>query len=82
MRTNDEYDFLREMMQHNVLTYRISSHHEAYAMLKEHLDRYWQEILLRDSSIHKQTMLLELAQLAALCCRASIDLDLMNRNGL
>jgi len=81
MRTSDEWDFIREMMD---VDHRcIASHHEAYALIKEHLDRYWQEILLRDSTIHKHTMLLELAQIAALCCRVSIDLELMQRgNGL
>ncbi len=85
IRIPDEYDFLREVMHsincsgHDV---KIQSHHEAYALIKEHLDRYWQEILLRDSSIHKHTILLELAQIAGLCYRSAIDLELMQRNGL
>jgi hypothetical protein len=83
MKMSDEYDFLRVVMRHNVETQHIVSHHEAYALIKEHLDRYWHEILLRDSSVHKHTMLQELAQIAALCCRVSIDLELMQRgNGL
>ena len=74
----DTYDFIREMMSCDTGAVAVArSHHEAYALIKEHLDRYWQEILLRDNAIHKHTMLQELASIAAVCCRACVDLELM-----
>lgn len=78
----DLYDFARDVSValENDGSITIHSNHEAYGLLKEHLDRFWGEVLLRDSSIHRHTMAVEITSIAALCFKIMVDLKL-RKNG-
>lgn len=51
----------------------MSSHHEAYAVILEELDEYWEEVRKRRSERDPQAMRAELVQIAAMAARAATD---------
>lgn len=53
---------------------KFSSAHEAYAIIKEELDEFWDGVKKDVVSYH---LLDELVQIAAMCQRAAEDLDLL-----
>ena len=55
----------------------INSLHEAYAVILEEVDEFWQEVKKRSSDRSRHAISLELRQIAAMAIRASIDLDLI-----
>lgn len=65
----------------------MHSVHEAYAVILEELDEFWDEVKTKvpkeagplQRSIHRSRMQRELIHTAAMCCRAVIDLDLDKR---
>ncbi len=53
---------------------KMHSYHEAYAVIKEEFDEFWQEVMKQSKDQSKQRMLEELIQVAAMCRRAAEDL--------
>lgn len=51
--------------------------HEAYAVIQEEVEEFWQEVKKRPALWDKYMMLRELVQIAAMCRRAAEDLNLM-----
>ncbi len=54
--------------------YSMASPHEAYSIIWEELDEFWDEVKLRKQD--ECAMRKELIQTAAMCIRAIVDLDL------
>lgn len=54
----------------------LSSAHEAYAVILEELDEFWEEVRKKRSARCKSAMRTELIQTAAVCVRAASDLGL------
>lgn len=60
----------------------MHSGHEAYAVIKEELDEFWDDVKIRlpnkieDQIILRRNMKKELIQVATMCCQAIIDLNL------
>ena len=52
----------------------MHSHHEAYAVIKEEFDEYWEEVRKRSASRDAEALKMELVQTAAMCLRALHDL--------
>ncbi len=53
------------------------SHHEAYALIAEELDEYWEQVKLKEAVRDKAAIREELTQIAAMAVRAIVDLDLL-----
>lgn len=60
---------------------KMNSHHEAYSVILEELDEYWDEVKvnprkLTETQMHERenNILTELRQIAAMCIRAIHDL--------
>jgi hypothetical protein len=51
----------------------MTSPHEAYAVILEEVDEYWDEVKLKPNVRDKQRMKKELIQVAAMACRAIMD---------
>ncbi len=49
----------------------FASSHEAYAVIKEELDEFWQEVKKKSSERNTQRMVSELVQIAAMCLKAA-----------
>ncbi len=56
----------------------LNSHHEAYAVILEELDEYKAEVWKQTKDRDPAAMRTELVQLAAMCLRAAVDLNLMD----
>lgn len=54
----------------------LSSAYEAYAVILEGLDEFWDEVKLKREQRNPDQMRRELIQTAAMCARAIIDLGL------
>lgn len=54
---------------------KMNSPHEAYAVLLEEMDEFWDEV--KKQTHNKSLMYKELLQISAMAQRAIIDLDLM-----
>lgn len=52
----------------------MNSHHEAYAVILEELDEYWEEVRKKKSERDLDNTRLELVQIAAMAIRAYFDL--------
>lgn len=63
-------------------TKAINSHHEAYSVILEELEEYWQEVRSKASDRRPARMLAELVQIGAMCQRAAEDLHLAERASL
>lgn len=55
----------------------MNSHHEAYGVLLEEVDEFWDEVKKKASKRQKARTREELVQVAAMACRAIIDLNLL-----
>ena len=55
----------------------LNSVHEAYAIILEELDEFWEEVRKNQKNRSPDNMRLELTQIAAMACRAMIDLNLL-----
>jgi hypothetical protein len=51
----------------------LNSHHEAYSVILEELDEYWEEVRKRRTLRDPNAMYLELVQIAAMAARAAVD---------
>lgn len=54
----------------------LNSAHEAYAVILEELDEFWDEVRKKRANRSLDAMGTELVQIAAMCCRAYYDLQL------
>lgn len=54
----------------------LNSAHEAYAVILEELDEYWEQVRLRRQDRDRAKMRLELVQIGAMAIRAISDLNL------
>lgn len=54
----------------------LNSAHEAYAVILEELDEFWEEVRKKREVRSKSRMASELIQTAVVCVRAVADLDL------
>lgn len=52
---------------------RINSAHEAYAVILEELDEFWEQVKLKRNSRNPSEMRTELIQVAAMCVRTIRD---------
>jgi hypothetical protein len=79
MEYNKEYNF-NKLVSDEINSARLkhprktSNHHEAYAVILEELDEYWDEVKKKSSQRSNENMLMELVQTAAMCRRAAEDL--------
>jgi ribosome-binding protein aMBF1 (putative translation factor) len=55
----------------------INTHHEAYSIILEEIDEYWEEVRRKKEARSQAYMLSELVQIAAMCQRAAEDLGLV-----
>lgn len=55
------------------------SWHEAYGLILEEMDEFWDEVKKKAENRDKSNALKELSQIAALCERAAIDLGLVEQ---
>jgi nickel-dependent lactate racemase len=53
----------------------MNSSHEAYAVILEELDEYWEEVRKRRSERRPASMWVELVQIAAMAARAAIETE-------
>jgi len=54
---------------------RLNSPHEAYAVILEELDEYWEEVRKRRADRRPVAMWVELVQIAAMAARAAIETE-------
>lgn len=54
----------------------LNSSHEAFAVIKEELDEFWDEVRKKSAERSRENMKNELVQTAAMCVRAISDLNL------
>lgn len=54
----------------------MNSAHEAYGVIKEELDEFWDEVKLKSEERSSENLRTELIQTAAMCIRAINDLGL------
>jgi len=52
----------------------MNSDHEAYAVILEELDEYWEEVRKKRCERNEENIVVELRQTAAMCIRAIHDL--------
>lgn len=57
---------------------KCHSWHEAYGLLLEEFDEFWEEVRKRNSKRDRANALRELVQIASLCQRAAEDLGLLD----
>ncbi len=55
----------------------LSSSHEAFAVIKEELDEFWEQVRLKRADRDRPAMLKELIQIGAMAQRAAEDLGLL-----
>lgn len=67
-------DVMREWLLANISHRPIATRHESYAVILEELDEYWTEVKRREPSM--SNMYIELKQIAAMCMRSAVDLQL------
>ena len=76
---NNEEFLLRVAAEHERATRlhaSLNSAHEAYAVILEELDEFWEEVRKQRANRNLDAMGTELVQIAAMCCRAYYDLGL------
>lgn len=66
-------ELVRARAQHN----RYNSAHEAYAVILEELDEFWEQVRMRKKDRSAGVMLTELVQVAVTAQRAAEDLGLL-----
>lgn len=54
----------------------LNSVHEAYSVILEELDEFWEQVRLKRQHRHRGKMYRELVQIAAMAERAAVDLKL------
>lgn len=69
-------DAFQELKRATAKNGPFNSGHEAYAVILEELCEFWDEIRLKGEDRNRFNMRAELIQVAAMACRASMDLGL------
>jgi len=69
-------DALQELKRATGINGPFNSGHEAYAVILEEVDEFWDEIRLKGPERNRYKMRAELVQIAAMACRASMDMGL------
>lgn len=64
----------RELVRAVAMNKPFNSHHEAYAVILEEVDEYWEEVKKNPTKRNPDALKLELVQSAAMCVRALVDL--------
>lgn len=77
----DDPEYLMELVLEELKCARAKhpaqcSCHEAYAVLLEEVDEFWEEVKKRSSVRSTDRMREELIQIAAMACRSILDLGL------
>ena len=75
--TSDEFfiNDVKATLGHAVAMHKpFNSHHEAYAVILEELDEYWEEVRKKRSRRDNIKMRGELRQIAAMAIRAPVEL--------
>lgn len=67
-------ELARSKVQHD---HEFNSAHEAFGVLYEELDEFWDEVKLKKEKRNRQNMLKELVQIAAMAQKAAESLDLI-----
>ena len=57
---------------------KINGYHEAYGIILEELDEFWEQVRKKTNARDPKNALLELTQIAALCEKAAVDLNLID----
>ena len=68
-----------ELIRARAMHRDMNSAHEAYAVILEELDEFWEEVRMKKENRSKERMRTELIQTAAMCLRAVIDLRLEDK---
>jgi hypothetical protein len=66
-------EILNEVTRARRLHQPMNSHHEAYAVILEELDEYWDEVRKKREERDPEAIRKELIQVAAMCVRAVND---------
>ena len=69
-------DMAEELDHASVAFTEMNSAHEAYAVILEELDEFWDQVRLKPAMQDKAKMRKELIQVGAMCARAILDLEL------
>ena len=72
-------DILCELQSARRWNISLNSVHEAYAVILEELDEFWEEVRKKSENREKELMYKELVQVAAMCLRAIHDLSLRGK---
>jgi hypothetical protein len=59
---------------------KINSFHEGYAIIKEEIEEFWDEVKKYPKNFEPEKMKKELIQVAAMCVRIIDDLNLSNES--
>ncbi len=59
---------------------KYNSFHEAYSVILEELDEFWEIVRQKSADRDRQNAYAELVQIATACMRAARDLDLQSRD--
>ena len=62
-----------EVMRAEEMHNPLNSHHEAYAVILEELDEYWEEVRKKRDERDSKAMRTELIQTAAMCVRTILN---------
>ena len=57
----------------------MQSWHQAYGIILEEVDEFWDEVKKQTYGRHRDAMLVELVQIAAMAVRAAVDMDVDGR---
>lgn len=69
-------EMIEELCRARTLHANMASPHEAYSVILEEVDEFWDEVKKKRSERDPAKMRSELMQIAAMACRAAIDLRL------
>lgn len=67
------YDIEKEVSRAQQLHKPLNSAHEAYSVILEEVDEFWDEVKKKRSKRDKTKMREELIQIAAMACRTILD---------
>lgn len=68
----------RELERMKSKNYSVHGYHEAFGLILEELDEFWEEVRKKSNKRDPQNCLKELSQIAALAERSAIDLGLLD----
>lgn len=72
-------DMFRELSKADAQHGNYNSFHEAYAVILEELDEFWDIVKMKAQDRDHANAYVELVQIAVCCIRAARDLDLLKK---